>query len=83
MVNTKILRESFYDEQRTKPCSRGYVDGNGNRTGVWTEWHENGNFRAKGSYNDGYPEGEWTYGYENGSLEFKSWYEVGLSYDLH
>jgi antitoxin component YwqK of YwqJK toxin-antitoxin module len=63
------LVESFYDEANTKPKIRGYVNGDGDKTGEWTRWHENGNIDRKGSYTAGYRTGEWTYWYANGNLE--------------
>ena len=72
------LSESFYDEGRTKPQSRGYVDSAGNKTGGWTYWYDNGHCRAKGSHNvNGNRTGVWTEWHENGNFRATGRYNDG------
>jgi len=47
------LVEKFYDEERTKPKSRGYVDSDGKRTGEWTYWRKNGTLRTVSQWDNG------------------------------
>jgi len=53
----------------------GPVDSLRNRTGLWTEWHLTGEFRAKGQYINNNKTGEWIYYYPNGHIEQRGVYD--------
>ena len=51
--------------------ARGAVDSLRNRQGKWTEYHNTGEFSAKGVYKDDRRVGEWQFYYPNGKIEQK------------
>lgn len=54
---------------------RGAVDSIRNRIGVWTEYHNTGEFQAKGVYLNGQRVGDWVFYYTNGNVEQKGKYD--------
>ncbi len=54
---------------------KGAVDSLRNRIGIWTEYHNTGEFRAKGLYLNGNRTGDWEFYYPNGKLEQKGRYD--------
>lgn len=55
--------------------AQGAVDSLRNRIGVWTEYHNTGEFRGKGVYKEGNRIGEWEFFYASGKLEQKGKYD--------
>lgn len=55
--------------------ARGACDSMRNRIGIWNEFHNNGDFKAKGLYKDGNRVGEWEFFYSEGKLEQKGKYD--------
>jgi uncharacterized protein len=56
-------------------------DYEGNETGYWESYWDNGNLSTKGSYVDGEEDGYWeTYHYNNGQLSSKGGYKNGKRY---
>ena len=55
--------------------AQGAVDSIRNRIGVWTEYHNTGEFRGKGTYREGNRTGEWTFYYPSGKVEQKGRYD--------
>ncbi|MGZ3900633.1 MAG: toxin-antitoxin system YwqK family antitoxin [Bacteroidia bacterium] len=55
--------------------AKGKVDSARNRIGVWTEYHNTGEFRGKGVYKDGNRTGDWEFFYASGKLEQKGKYD--------
>ncbi|MCU0359283.1 MAG: hypothetical protein MUF75_00990 [Bacteroidia bacterium] len=53
----------------------GAVDSIRNRIGVWNEYHNTGEFKAKGNYKEGFRTGEWEFYYASGKLEQKGKYD--------
>lgn len=53
----------------------GAVDSMRNKTGTWTEYHNTGEFRAKGLYVNDNKVGEWIYYYPNGQVEQRGRYD--------
>lgn len=53
----------------------GAVDSMRNRIGIWTEYHQTGEFKAKGKYANDKRIGEWTFYYPNGQIEQKGKYD--------
>jgi antitoxin component YwqK of YwqJK toxin-antitoxin module len=53
----------------------GKVDSVRNRIGVWTEYHNTGEFKGKGVYKDGSRTGDWEFFYASGKLEQKGKYD--------
>jgi hypothetical protein len=54
--------------------ARGAVDSIRKRIGIWHEYHNTGEFRAKGVYKEGKRIGNWEFFYSSGSLEQKGGY---------
>ncbi|MBK7668112.1 MAG: hypothetical protein IPJ32_12710 [Sphingobacteriaceae bacterium] len=54
---------------------RGPVDSIRQKTGIWTEYHNTGEFRAKGLCAGGNRIGEWIFYYPNGKVEQKGLYD--------
>ncbi len=54
--------------------ARGAVDSIRKRIGTWYEYHNTGEFRAKGVYKEGKRIGNWEFFYSSGSLEQKGGY---------
>lgn len=54
---------------------RGAVDSVRNRIGFWIEYHNTGEFRAKGIYKQGFRIGDWEFFYASGKLEQKGKYD--------
>jgi antitoxin component YwqK of YwqJK toxin-antitoxin module len=54
---------------------RGAVDSTRQKIGIITEYHNTGEFRAKGLYVAGNKNGEWIYYYPNGKIEQKGVYD--------
>lgn len=54
---------------------RGPVDSIRQKTGIWTEYHNTGEFRAKGLCAGGNRIGEWIFYYPNGKIEQKGMYD--------
>jgi antitoxin component YwqK of YwqJK toxin-antitoxin module len=52
-------------------------DIDGNKTGYWEEYHDNGNLWYKGSYKDGEMDGYWVWYHSNGKLDSKGNYVDG------
>lgn len=55
--------------------ARGAVDSVRNRIGIWKEFHNTGEFKAKGIYKDGNRVGDWEFFYSSGKLEQKGKYD--------
>lgn len=55
--------------------ARGAVDSVRNRIGIWKEYHNTGEFRAKGVYKEGNRTGDWEFFYASGALEQKGKYD--------
>ncbi|MDF2451724.1 MAG: hypothetical protein K0S26_1228 [Bacteroidota bacterium] len=53
----------------------GAVDSMRNKIGIWTEYHNSGEFRAKGLYGNGKRVGEWIFYYPNKQIEQKGKYD--------
>lgn len=53
----------------------GAVDSLRNKTGIWTEYHSTGEFRARGLYLNDNKTGEWVYYYPNGQVEQRGRYD--------
>ncbi len=51
---------------------------NGEKEGLWIEWHVNGAKRSEGSYRNGKKEGFWTEWYKNGAKYFEGSYRNGI-----
>lgn len=51
--------------------AKGATDSIRNRIGVWTEYHNTGEFKGKGKYIEGNRTGEWEFFYTSGKLEQK------------
>lgn len=55
--------------------AKGAVDSIRNRIGVWTEYHNTGEFRGKGVYKEGNRTGDWKFYYASGKLEQEGKYD--------
>lgn len=55
--------------------AKGAVDSLRNRTGIWNEYHNTGEFRAKGLYKENNRIGDWEFFYSSGKLEQKGKYD--------
>jgi uncharacterized protein len=55
--------------------AKGAVDSVRNRIGIWSEYHNTGEFRGKGMYKDGNRVGDWEFFYASGPLEQKGKYD--------
>lgn len=55
--------------------ARGAVDSLRNRIGIWTEFHNTGEFRGKGLYKEGNRVDAWEFFYASGKLEQKGRYD--------
>ncbi|MBL7912507.1 MAG: hypothetical protein JNJ41_15710 [Bacteroidia bacterium] len=55
--------------------ARGAVDSVRNRIGVWSEFHNTGEFKGKGVYKEGNRTGDWEFYYASGKLEQKGKYD--------
>ncbi len=55
--------------------ARGAVDSLRNRIGVWSEFHNTGEFKGKGVYKEGNRIGDWEFFYASGKLEQKGKYD--------
>lgn len=55
--------------------AQGAVDSIRNRIGVWTEYHNSGEFRGKGTYREGNRTGDWTFYFPSGKVEQKGRYD--------
>ncbi len=55
--------------------ARGAVDSLRNRIGVWSEFHNTGEFKGKGVYKEGSRTGDWEFYYASGKLEQKGKYD--------
>lgn len=53
----------------------GAVDSIRNRIGIWTEYHNTGEFRGKGMYADDKRTGDWIFYYPNGQIEQRGKYD--------
>ena len=53
----------------------GAVDSLRNRVGIWTEYHNTGEFRGKGLYANDKRIGDWVFYYSNGKVEQKGKYD--------
>jgi antitoxin component YwqK of YwqJK toxin-antitoxin module len=57
-------------------------DYEGNKTGIWEEYHSNGGLMSKGSYKDNRRDGYWEWYYSNGKLYLKGSYKNGSFIEL-
>lgn len=55
--------------------AKGAVDSIRNRIGIWTEYHNTGEFKGKGLYKAGNRVGDWEFFYASGKLEQKGKYD--------
>lgn len=55
--------------------AKGAVDSVRNRIGIWTEYHNTGEFKGKGKYIAGGRTGDWEFYYPSGKLEQKGKYD--------
>ncbi len=55
--------------------ARGAVDSMRNRIGLWSEFHNTGEFKGKGVYKEGNRVGDWEFFYASGKLEQKGKYD--------
>ena len=55
--------------------AKGAVDSVRNRIGIWSEFHNTGEFRGKGLYKEGNRIGDWEFYYASGKLEQKGKYD--------
>lgn len=55
--------------------ARGAVDSIRNRIGIWSEFHNTGEFKGKGMYKEGNRVGDWEFFYPSGKLEQKGKYD--------
>ena len=53
----------------------------GQRVGVWTYYHDNGNLYKVGPYNQGLKEGKWCYYYPDDKPEYIELWEKGIPID--
>lgn len=53
----------------------GAVDSLRNRIGIWTEFHNSGEFKGKGLYTNDKRTGDWIFYYPNGKIEQKGKYD--------
>lgn len=53
----------------------GAVDSMRNKTGIWTEYHNSGEFKGKGLYTNDKRTGDWLFYYPNGKIEQKGKYD--------
>lgn len=53
----------------------GAVDSMRNRTGIWSEFYNTGEFKGKGMYHNDKRIGEWVFYYPNGQIEQKGKYD--------
>lgn len=51
--------------------AKGACDSVRNRIGLWTEYHNTGEFKGKGTYKEGNRTGDWEFFFTNGKLEQK------------
>lgn len=54
---------------------RGRLDSLRNKIGVWNEYHNTGEFRAKGLFSNGNRVGDWVFYYPSGKMEQKGKYD--------
>ncbi len=57
--------------------SEGHLLANNTKDGRWTAWHENGQMRGDGDYQNGKREGVWTFWHENGQKHREGEYKNG------
>ena len=62
----------------TKEFEGSYKDGE--KDGLWTDYHENGEKKSKGNHKDGKLDGLWTNWYENGQKSSEITYKNGKQY---
>jgi antitoxin component YwqK of YwqJK toxin-antitoxin module len=55
--------------------ARGAVDSLRNRIGIWSEFHNTGEFKGKGLYKEGNRVGDWEFFYASGKIEQKGKYD--------
>jgi antitoxin component YwqK of YwqJK toxin-antitoxin module len=55
--------------------AKGACDSVRNRIGLWTEYHNSGEFKGKGKYSEGNRIGDWEFFYPSGRLEQKGKYD--------
>lgn len=55
--------------------ARGAVDSIRNRIGIWSEFHNTGEFKGKGVYKEGNRTGDWEFFYASGKIEQKGRYD--------
>ena len=55
--------------------ANGAVDSLRNRIGIWSEYHNTGEFKGKGLYKEGERVGDWEFFYASGKLEQKGKYD--------
>jgi len=53
----------------------GAVDSMRNKIGIWTEYHNSGEFKGKGLYTNDKRTGDWIFYYPNGNIEQKGKYD--------
>ena len=72
---TYLLRRDEYDFSKT-PVAFGTIK-NGEKDGLYTSWHENGQKQREGTYKDGKNHGLWTTWYVNGQKRYEETYKDG------
>lgn len=72
ILSVSLFVTSCFSQIETE--KNAYV--NGNKTGAWEEYYENGQLEYAGSFENGRAVGDWTYYYANGQLE-----AVGLYFE--
>lgn len=70
------IRARIYNDF-SKMISEGYIDEDGNKTGIWKEYDHVGKLKAKGKYNKNRRNGRWEYYFANGSIEQEGEYVKG------
>jgi len=73
----------YYDPEDTlKLYSRGCYDADGNQTGIYEEWYENGKRKLKSEFLKGYKNGKTTIWKKDGTIEKEVEYKEGLRHGV-
>jgi antitoxin component YwqK of YwqJK toxin-antitoxin module len=69
------IPDSAVEYVNGKVVAKGPVDSLRNPTGLWTEYHVTGEFKARGMYANGKRIGEWKFYYPSGKIEQEGKYD--------
>ena len=67
---------------KSKNCKINQLDANGNRTGLWRGYWDNGKLDYEGNYIAGKATGLWRGYYDNGKLMYEGNYINGLKHGI-